>query len=67
MTHSSFWIRRLRVLRRGVAVYDQNFHPGVNIVLGENGSGKSTIADFIFYILDGEFENWSYSVTGTGW
>ena len=58
MTHSSFWIRRLRVLRRGVAVYDQNFHPGVNIIRGENGSGKSTIADFIFYILGGEFENW---------
>src|ERR1700746_2256695 len=30
LTHSSFWIRQLRVLRRGVAVYDQNFHPGVN-------------------------------------
>jgi hypothetical protein len=51
-------MRRLRVLRRGTAVYDQNFHPGVNIIRGENGSGKSTIADFIFYILGGEFENW---------
>ena len=58
MTHSSFWMRRLRVLRRGTAVYDQNLHPGVNIIRGENGSGKSTIADFIFYILGGEFENW---------
>jgi hypothetical protein len=58
MTHSSLWIRRLRVLRRGAAVYDQNYHLGVNIIRGENGSGKSTIADFIFYILGGEFENW---------
>ena len=58
MTHSSFWLRRLRVLRRGAAVYDENFHLGVNIIGGENGSGKSTIADFIFYILGGEFENW---------
>lgn len=58
MTHSAFWIRRLRILRRGVPAYDQTFHPGVNIIRGENGSGKSTIADFIFYILGGEFENW---------
>lgn len=58
MTHSQFRLNRLRVIRRGNAVYDQNFHPGVNIIRGENGSGKSTIADFIFYILGGEFDNW---------
>jgi hypothetical protein len=58
VTPSSFWIRRLRVLRRGAPVYDQSYHLGVNIIRGENGSGKSTIADFIFYILGGEFDNW---------
>jgi hypothetical protein len=58
MNHSHFQIRRLRVIKSGLAAYDQVFHAGVNIIRGENGSGKSTIADFIFYILGGEFENW---------
>ena len=58
MTYSQIRLNRLRITRRGEAVYDQKFHAGVNIIRGENGSGKSTIADFIFYILGGEFENW---------
>lgn len=58
MSYSQFHLKRLRVMQRGNPVYDQSFHKGVNIIRGENGSGKSTIADFIFYVLGGEFENW---------
>jgi len=58
VSYSHFRLQRLRVLLKGSAVYDQGFHLGVNIIRGENGSGKSTIADFIFYILGGEFDNW---------
>ncbi|KFZ30799.1 hypothetical protein IDSA_06835 [Pseudidiomarina salinarum] len=53
-----FTLNRLRVLRQGRVAYDQEFHEGVNIIRGENGSGKSTIADFIFYALGGEFDSW---------
>tara|TARA_R110001606_G_scaffold12369_2_gene54062 strand:- start:30621 stop:32525 length:1905 start_codon:yes stop_codon:yes gene_type:complete len=51
-------LKRLQVSRRGHLAYDQKFHEGVNIIRGENGSGKSTIADFIFYILGGDFDDW---------
>ena len=58
MNGAHFHLCRLRILARGKAVYDQVFHTGVNIIRGQNGSGKSTIADFMFYILGGEFDNW---------
>lgn len=58
MSYSQFHLKRLRVMQSGDPVYDQSFHKGVNIIRGENGSGKSTIADFIFYVLGGEFDNW---------
>ena len=59
MTEPAFLrLNRLRILSGGRAVYDQAFHPGINIIRGQNGSGKSTIADFIFYILGGEFDQW---------
>lgn len=63
MTYSQFHLKRLRVMRAGEPVYDEAFHTGVNIIRGQNGSGKSTIADFIFYILGGEFDRWK-SVAG---
>ncbi|MDT6942489.1 AAA family ATPase [Brucella pseudogrignonensis] len=55
---SFFALRRLRVTQGQKVAYDEVFHRGVNIIRGENGSGKSTIADFIFYGLGGEFDRW---------
>ena len=42
----------------GEIAYDETFHKGVNIIRGENSSGKSTITHFMFYVLGGAFSNW---------
>ncbi|MGY6708698.1 MAG: AAA family ATPase [Rhizobiaceae bacterium] len=55
---SFFAIKRVRITQGKSVAYDELFHRGVNIIRGENGSGKSTIADFIFYGLGGEFDRW---------
>src|SRR4051794_11717297 len=51
-------LRRLVVLYKGIAVYDERFHDGVNIIRGINSTGKSTIVDFIFFALGGDFVGW---------
>ena len=43
---------------KGEIAYDEVFHRGVNIIRGDNSSGKSTILHFIFYILGGAFNDW---------
>lgn len=53
-------VNHLVVLKSGKSVYDEKFHSGVNIIRGKNSSGKSTIADFIFYALGGELSKWKY-------
>ena len=47
-------VTSLAVFCRGHRVFDEKFHSGLNIVRGENSSGKSTIMDFIFYGLGGD-------------
>lgn len=54
----SLMIARLVVARHGEVVYDQTFHTGVNIIRGTNSHGKSTIADFIFFVLGGDIHQW---------
>lgn len=43
---------------KGEKAYDESFHRGVNIIRGDNSSGKSTLTHFIFYILGGSFKDW---------
>lgn len=52
-------VNRLRIVTLyGEIAYDESFHRGVNIICGENSSGKSTISHFLFYVLGGAFNNW---------
>lgn len=56
MMYNTLFINRLVVISlNGKIAYDQKFHRGVNIIRGNNSSGKSTISNFLFYILGGDF------------
>ena len=57
-------INRLAVFKSGRSVYDQKFHSGVNIIRGANSTGKSTIADFIFFVLGGDITKWKPEAAG---
>lgn len=51
---SNLFLERLVVYKDGKSVYDQFFTTGINIIAGDNGTGKSTVANLIFYVLGGE-------------
>ena len=54
MMHNSLFLQRLRIVtHNGEVAYDEEFHRGVNIIRGQNSSGKSTIVRFIFFVLGG--------------
>ena len=52
-------VKRLQICRDSNAVYDENFHSGINVIRGENSSGKSTIISALFYSLGGDLTRWS--------
>jgi len=60
-------LQRLLVQGNGRFVYDETYHVGVNIIRGKNSSGKSTITDFIFYLLGGENVEWTDEAASCDW
>ncbi len=60
MMHNNLFLNRLVVFTTsGQKAYDEKFKKGINIIRGDNSSGKSTISHFIFYILGGSFTSWT--------
>lgn len=57
MRNNLFLNRLLIYTENGEIAYDEKFHKGVNIIRGDNSSGKSTITHFIFYVLGGAFND----------
>jgi hypothetical protein len=55
---SNLKINKLIVLSQGNRVYDEAFHDGLNIIRGQNGSGKSTIIELIYYVLGASQIEW---------
>lgn len=56
----TLFLKRLVVKKYDNSIaYDQEFHNGVNIIRGKNSSGKSTIANFIFFVFGGAYNNWT--------
>ncbi|AKP50237.1 AAA family ATPase [Cyclobacterium amurskyense] len=59
MMDNNLYLNRLVIYTdEGKIAYDEIFHKGVNIIRGNNSSGKSTISHFIFYALGGAFNDW---------
>ncbi|CAH0336810.1 hypothetical protein FVB9288_02532 [Flavobacterium sp. CECT 9288] len=55
---NNIFLNRLRIITDDNKIaYDEKFHKGVNIIRGDNSSGKSTITHFIFYVLGGAFND----------
>ena len=48
---NNLFLRRLVIYtNEGNIAYDETFHKGINIICGDNSSGKSTITHFIFFV-----------------
>ena len=52
-------VKRFAVRRGENMVYDQNFKLGINIIRGDNTTGKSTIVDLLYFALGAELTEWT--------
>lgn len=52
-------VKRFAVRRGENMVYDQNFKLGLNIIRGDNTTGKSTIVDLLYFALGAELTEWT--------
>lgn len=52
-------VREVAIYRGASHAYHERFHEGVNIISGENSSGKSTILSLIVYCLGADISSWS--------
>jgi hypothetical protein len=57
MQNNLFLRRLIIVTDENKYAYDERFHRGVNIIRGQNSSGKSTILRFIFFVLGGTYQD----------
>lgn len=60
MNRTKLIINRV-VIHSGIkTVYDEDFHVGLNVIRGDNGTGKSTIMELISYGLGGDIKKNSW-------
>ncbi|MDB5765150.1 MAG: hypothetical protein JWQ21_4145 [Herminiimonas sp.] len=67
MSRSKLRVNRFVVSKSGQFLYDQEFHSGVNIIRGVNGTGKSTIVDLLSYVLGSVITEWTEEQLGCDW
>lgn len=60
-------VEKLVVYREKNIVYEQEFTSGINIIRGENSSGKSSVLNFIFFGLGGDFKGWTKEASLCDW
>lgn len=58
MRNKLFLNRLIIYTLEGKTAYDETFRKGINIIRGDNSSGKSTLTHFIFFVLGGAFNEW---------
>jgi outer membrane murein-binding lipoprotein Lpp len=59
MMQNNLFLNRLLIYTdEDKVAYDETFHKGVNIIRGDNSSGKSTITHFMFFVMGGAFHDW---------